>query len=112
LAVPRGALLVNVARGGVVVEAELVSALRDGALARVALDAFDREPSPADHPLLSMDNVIVTPHCASTAFENSSGERHWLGNILRISRGEPIPKAAWPFDASRLLRSCCFGMPI
>jgi hypothetical protein len=62
-----GALLMNVARGGVVVEADLVAALRDGRLAGAAVDVFDQEPPPADHPLLRMDNVIVTQHCASTA---------------------------------------------
>jgi phosphoglycerate dehydrogenase-like enzyme len=89
----QGALLVNVARGGVVVEADLVQALRDGHLAGAAVDVFDQEPPPKDHPLLHMDNVIVTPHCASTAFENSrKGVRHWLDNILRVSRGEEIPE--------------------
>ncbi len=90
----RGALLLNVARGGVVVEADLVTALQDGTLAGAAVDVFDQEPPPADHPLLRMDNVIVTPHCASTAYENSRvGVAHWLGNIVRVSRGEPIPEA-------------------
>jgi phosphoglycerate dehydrogenase-like enzyme len=90
----RGALLVNVARGGVVVEADLVAALGDGHLAGAAVDVFDQEPPPADHPLLHMDNVIVTPHTASTAYENSRRSvGHWLGNILRVSRGEEIPEA-------------------
>lgn len=87
------ALLVNVARGGVVVEADLVAALNEGRLAGAAVDVFDQEPPPKDHPLLHMPNVIVTPHCASTAFENSRrGVNHWLGNILRVSRGEAIPE--------------------
>lgn len=89
-----GAMLVNVARGGVVVEADLVAALRSGHLGGAAVDVFDQEPPPADHPLLHMDNVIVTPHCASTAFENSRrGVQHWLDNIVRVSKGEPIPEA-------------------
>ncbi|WP_431284518.1 2-hydroxyacid dehydrogenase [Humitalea sp. 24SJ18S-53] len=88
----RGVLLVNVARGGVVVEADLVEALRSGVVAGAAVDVFDQEPPPPDHPLLHMDNVIVTPHCAATAYENSAkGIRHWLGNIERVSRGEAIP---------------------
>lgn len=88
----RGALLVNVARGGVVVEADLVRALEDGTLAGAAVDVFESEPPPKDHPLLRMPNVIVTPHTASTAFENSrKGVAHWLGNIVRVSKGEPIP---------------------
>ena len=88
-----GAILVNVARGGIVVEADLVAALRHGKLAGAAIDVFDPEPPDPVNPLLHMDNVIVTPHCASTAFENSAtGVRHWLGNIVRVARGEPLPE--------------------
>lgn len=89
----RGSLLVNVARGGVVVESDLIRALEDGTLAGAAVDVFETEPPPADHPLRRMPNVIVTPHTASTAFENSrKGVAHWLGNILRVSKGEAIPE--------------------
>lgn len=88
----QGALLVNVARGGVVVESDLVDALRSGHLAGAAVDVFDQEPPPGDHPLLRLDNVIVTPHTASTARENSRRSiGHWLGNMVRVSKGEPIP---------------------
>jgi D-3-phosphoglycerate dehydrogenase len=87
------ASLVNVARGGVVVEADLVEALKTGKLRAAAVDVFDQEPPPADHPLLHMDNVIVSPHCASTAYENSRRSiEHWLGNMVRVSKGEPIPE--------------------
>jgi phosphoglycerate dehydrogenase-like enzyme len=88
----RGALLVNVARGGVVVEADLAASLREGHLAGAAVDVFEQEPPPRDHPLLSLDNVIVTPHTASTARENSRRSiGHWLGNMRRVARGEEIP---------------------
>ncbi|HVQ60547.1 MAG TPA: D-2-hydroxyacid dehydrogenase [Burkholderiales bacterium] len=56
------AYLVNLARGGIVDEDALVRALRDRKLAGAALDVFATEPLPEDHPLWSMDNVIVTPH--------------------------------------------------
>ncbi len=87
-----GSLLVNVARGGIVVEADLVAALNSGHLAGAAVDVFDVEPPPADHPLLHMESVICTPHTASTAYENSRRSvSHWLGNILRVHKGEEIP---------------------
>lgn len=88
----RGALLINVARGGVVVEQDLADALAQGHLAGAAVDVFDQEPPPPDHPLLHLDNCLVTPHTASTARENSRRSiAHWLGNMVRVAKGEAIP---------------------
>ena len=88
-----GSILVNVARGGIVDEADLVTVLREGPLAGAAIDVFEPEPPDPANPLLHLDNVIVTPHCASTAFENSAkGVRHWLSNIARVARGEALPE--------------------
>lgn len=64
-----GAFLINVSRGGVVDTAALVEALVQKKLAGAALDVFEQEPLPADHPLLKMDNVILTPHIASYSTE-------------------------------------------
>jgi phosphoglycerate dehydrogenase-like enzyme len=58
----RGAILVNISRGPIVDEAALVETLRSGHLAGAGLDVFGREPLPADHPLRSLDNVVVSPH--------------------------------------------------
>jgi D-2-hydroxyacid dehydrogenase (NADP+) len=61
-AMQKGAYLINIARGGVVDEAALVAALESRAIAGAALDVFSVEPLPEDHPLWTLDNVIVTPH--------------------------------------------------
>jgi D-3-phosphoglycerate dehydrogenase len=85
----RTAYLVNTARGGMVDEAALIEALRDGTLAGAALDVFAQEPPPADSPLWSLDNVIVTPHMASHTQE---GLRRMAVDVaeevLRVLRGE------------------------
>jgi phosphoglycerate dehydrogenase-like enzyme len=54
--------LVNTSRGPIVVEADLMAALRDGKIAGAAIDVFDREPLAADHPFRSLPNVLATPH--------------------------------------------------
>ncbi len=54
--------LINLARGGVVDEAALVEALKTGRIAGAALDVFNEEPLPADHPFWAMENVIITTH--------------------------------------------------
>ena len=62
------AVIVNAARGGVVLEEALVRALKDRRIAGAALDVYEQEPLPADHPLRSLENVVLTPHLgASTA---------------------------------------------
>lgn len=64
----KGSLLLNVARGGVVNEEALLEALKSGHLRGAAMDVFEQEPLPADHPFRSLQNVVLTPHLgASTA---------------------------------------------
>jgi phosphoglycerate dehydrogenase-like enzyme len=56
------ARLVNTSRGPIVVEADLVAALKDGKIAGAAIDVFDQEPLPPDHPFRSLPNLLATPH--------------------------------------------------
>ena len=83
------AVVINTCRGGVVDEAALIRALRDGEIAGAALDVFEQEPTPRDNPLLTMGNVVVTPHMAGVsveAFPRNAG--FGLQNIARVIRGE------------------------
>jgi phosphoglycerate dehydrogenase-like enzyme len=65
-AMSRQAWLINVARGAIVDTAALVEALTTGGIAGAALDVTDPEPLPDDHPLWSLENVLITPHIANT----------------------------------------------
>jgi phosphoglycerate dehydrogenase-like enzyme len=61
-----GALLINIGRGTVIDEDDMITALRSGKINAVVLDVFQTEPLPADSPLWDMPNVLVSPHSAST----------------------------------------------
>jgi phosphoglycerate dehydrogenase-like enzyme len=88
---PSGAILINVARGAVVDEQALVEALRSGHLRGAALDVFAEEPLPADSPLWSMDNVLVSPHSASTSDrENAQLTDLFCENLRRYLAGRPL----------------------
>ncbi len=88
---PKQAHLVNVARGEVVVEADLIAALRSGALAGAYLDVFEHEPLSAASPLWDMPNVILTPHMAGQSdSQYAAVGRIWLDNLARWHRGEPL----------------------
>lgn len=87
----REAFLINIARGNVIDEAELIEALRSGTIAGAMLDVFEREPLPNDSPLWGMTNVIATPHVAGNA--TSYVERVFAilaENIERFLAGRPL----------------------
>ncbi len=90
-ALPRGAHLINVARGEVVDEAALVQALQTGHLAGAYLDVFEHEPLATTSPLWDMPQVIATPHSAGFSDGNAKRvEQLFLDNLRRWSRGEAL----------------------
>lgn len=64
-----GVMVINCARGGIVDESALYDAMISGKVAGAALDVFSTEPPPADHPLLSLDRLIATPHLGASTLE-------------------------------------------
>lgn len=90
-ALPAGAIVVNVARGPVVDEQALTDALVSGRLAGAALDVFEVEPLPATSPLWDLENVLVSPHSASTLpDENAAIVDLFLDNLRRFRADEPL----------------------
>ena len=90
-AMPKGSLLINVARGEVAVEADIVSALRSGQLGGAYLDVFEREPLDPASPLWDLPNVIVTPHTASHSLgQNEAIFDIFLDNLARWREGREL----------------------
>jgi len=89
-ALPRGAQLVNVGRGGHLVEADLIEALDSGALSAAVLDVAEHEPLPAGHPLWSHPRILLTPHIASMTTPEAAVD-FVLETIARHRRGEALP---------------------
>jgi len=86
---PRGAHLVNVARGGIVVDDDLIDLLDDGHLASATLDVFRDEPLPADHPFWHHPRITITPHVSAiTVVEDSIAQV--VAKMRRLERGETV----------------------
>ncbi len=91
----RGALLVNTARGAVVDSVALVAALKSGALGGAGIDVFEQEPLPKDHPLLSCEEVVLTPHNADQTPEGMDILNEWcVNNVIAFLEGKPVNRVA------------------
>ena len=88
------ALLVNTCRGGVVNESALFVALNDQRILGAGIDVFEKEPTIADNPLFTLENIVVTPHAAGATYENVCNvAQHCFDNIVRFAEGKPLPAA-------------------
>jgi len=86
---PRGAALINAARGGHLVEEDLLAALASGRLSAAVLDVFRDEPLPAGHPFWQHPRVVVTPHVAAATHPPTAAPII-LDNIRRFEEGQPL----------------------
>jgi phosphoglycerate dehydrogenase-like enzyme len=94
---PPGCIFVNIGRGAVVDEPALVDALRDRRIAGAVLDVFATEPLPADSPLWTLPNVLVTPHAAAlSARENERITELFVDNLRRYLDGQPLRNLVEP----------------
>ncbi len=90
-AMKRSAVIINVGRGPVIVEAALVAALEERQIRGAALDVFDKEPLPEGHPFYRLDNVLLSPHSADhTVGWEELAMRIFLENFERFRTGQPL----------------------
>ena len=93
----RNAILVNIARGPVVDNEALYRAVRDGVIGGAGLDVTEPEPIPSDHPLLTLPNVVITPHIGSATVRTRRGMAVLAArNIVARLRGEAMPSCVNP----------------
>ena len=91
---------INIGRGATTILDDLVHALESGEIRGAALDVFQIEPLPSDHPLWSMSNVIITPHCAGAGpYLDDRRTDLFIENCVRFNEGKPlknvVAKDAW-----------------
>lgn len=85
------AILINTARGSLIDEKALAEALRSGKLSGAGLDVLEQEPPAADNPLLSLENVLITPHIsAGTRDAFRAKMKTVFANLVRYTKGEPL----------------------
>merc|ERR1712224_869077 len=100
------AVVINVARGGVINDNDLAAALDAGEIAGAALDVYTVEPPPADNPLVGRPNVILTPHLGASTVEAQEGVAVEVAEaVLTALRGEPATSAInAPMVSSEVMR--------
>ncbi|MGI9419830.1 MAG: NAD(P)-dependent oxidoreductase, partial [Geminicoccaceae bacterium] len=99
---PEGALLISTARGGIVDETALADALSSGKIAGAGLDVWDREPPPADHPLLAFDTVIASPHTAGVTVDSrATMARYAATQLIDLLDGRPPARPVNPEVSER-----------
>ncbi|KYZ75200.1 phosphoglycerate dehydrogenase [Anaerosporomusa subterranea] len=87
-AMKRSAYLINIARGDVIRQSDLVQALQEGLIRGAGLDVFDQEPLPEDSPLWDMPNVIISPHvAASSPYYLDRAIKTFADNLARYANG-------------------------
>ena len=90
----KGVRLVNCARGGIINEADLAAAVKVGTVAGAAIDVFESEPVPADHPLVGLPGVVLTPHLGASTVEAQVGVSIDVARGVGAAlRGEPVSTA-------------------
>ena len=90
-----GPVVINAGRGGLQVEADIVTALEEGVLKAASLDVFEAEPLPADSPLWTRADVLITPHNAAMSHPDAVG-RLVVEQIRRMERGEALTNVVNP----------------
>lgn len=103
----RPSILINAARGGIVDSAALAEAIQERHLFAAGLDVLEKEPPPCDCPLLSLENVVITPHCAAhTAKATERVRREALEAVKTVFRNERpknlVNPEVWPIDGKPL----------
>ena len=88
-ALPRGAYVINVSRGAVLREADLLAAVDAGHIAGATLDVFETEPLPVESPLWRHPKILCTPHIAATP-RASVAAQQFLDNLHRARAGRPL----------------------